>query len=99
MTAASSPYHFETLAIHAGQEADPATGAIATNQPPPAGARPRNLGFANATTKWGGVVYRTAWVFFEVKGGWDEFVEWSTKAANHQLAAALLIDLFARFAA
>jgi cystathionine gamma-lyase len=27
MTAASSPYHFETLAIHAGQEADPATGA------------------------------------------------------------------------
>jgi cystathionine gamma-lyase len=27
MVSESSPYHFETLAIHAGQEADPATGA------------------------------------------------------------------------
>jgi cystathionine gamma-lyase len=27
MTALSTPYHFETLAIHAGQDADPATGA------------------------------------------------------------------------
>ena len=39
--------------------ADPATGTIATNQPPPEGARPRNLGFANATTKWGGVEWST----------------------------------------
>ncbi|PYV83290.1 MAG: hypothetical protein DMG93_09125 [Acidobacteria bacterium] len=28
----------------------------------------------------------------------DEFVEWSTRAANYQLAASLPIDLFARFA-
>src|SRR5258708_16945915 len=35
--------------------ADPATGTIATNQLAPEGARPRNLGFAKATTKWGGV--------------------------------------------
>src|SRR5438105_15328713 len=42
--------------------ADPATGSIATNQPAPEGARPRNLGFANATTKWGGVEWSTfAW--------------------------------------
>src|SRR5690349_14479812 len=39
--------------------ADPATGTIATNQPAPAGARPRNLGFANATTEWGGVEWST----------------------------------------
>src|SRR5690349_24451815 len=39
--------------------ADPATGTIATNQPAPEGARPRNLGFANATTKWGGVEWST----------------------------------------
>jgi len=39
--------------------ADPATGAIATNQPAPEGARPRNLGYANATTKWGGVEWST----------------------------------------
>jgi len=32
--------------------ADPVTGTIATNQPAPEGARPRNLGFANATTNW-----------------------------------------------
>src|SRR5215831_7837536 len=37
--------------------ADPATGTIATNQPAPEGARPRNLGFANAT--WGGVEWST----------------------------------------
>jgi hypothetical protein len=39
--------------------ADPATGTIATNRPAPEGARPRNLGFANATTKWGGVEWST----------------------------------------
>src|SRR5690349_5833182 len=39
--------------------ADPGTGTIATNQPAPAGARPRNLGFANATTEWGGVEWST----------------------------------------
>ena len=39
--------------------ADPATGTIATNQPAPEGARPRNLGYANATTKWGGVEWST----------------------------------------
>src|SRR3981081_3932115 len=39
--------------------ADPATGTIATNQPAPEGARPRNLGFANAITKWGGVEWST----------------------------------------
>jgi hypothetical protein len=40
--------------------ADPATGTIATNQPAPEGARPRNLGFANAN--WDGVEWSTfAW--------------------------------------
>src|SRR5260370_29218862 len=39
--------------------ADAATSTIATNQPAPEGARPRNLGFANATTKWGGVEWST----------------------------------------
>src|SRR5260370_13735307 len=39
--------------------ADPATGTIATNRSAPEGARPRNLGFANATTKWGGVEWST----------------------------------------
>jgi hypothetical protein len=39
--------------------ADPATGTIATNQPAPEGSRPRNLGFANATTEWGGVEWST----------------------------------------
>src|SRR6516225_2210778 len=39
--------------------ADAATGTIATNQPAPEGARPRNLGFANATTRWGGVEWST----------------------------------------
>jgi len=39
--------------------ADAATSTIATNQPTPEGARPRNLGFANATTQWGGVEWST----------------------------------------
>ena len=39
--------------------ADAATSTIATNQPAPEGARPRNLGFANATTQWGGVEWST----------------------------------------
>src|SRR5262250_2098270 len=39
--------------------ADAATGTIATNQPAPEGARPRGLGFANATTAWGGLQWST----------------------------------------
>ena len=39
--------------------ADAATSTIATNQPAPEGARPRNLGFGNATTQWGGVEWST----------------------------------------
>ena len=39
--------------------ADAATGTIATNQPAPEGARPRNLGYGNAITKWGGVEWST----------------------------------------
>jgi hypothetical protein len=39
--------------------ADPATGTIATNQPAPEAARPRNLGFGNAIAKWGGVEWST----------------------------------------
>jgi hypothetical protein len=34
--------------------ADAATGTIATNQPAPAGERPRVLGFVNAPIQWGG---------------------------------------------
>jgi hypothetical protein len=34
--------------------ADPATQSIATNQPAPAGDRPRVLGFVNAPIEWGG---------------------------------------------
>jgi hypothetical protein len=36
--------------------------------------------------------------FDEVKEIADEFVEWSTKAANYLLAGSLPIYLFARFA-
>jgi hypothetical protein len=39
--------------------ADAATSTIATNQPAPDGARPRSLGYANATTEWGGVQWST----------------------------------------
>lgn len=39
--------------------ADAATSTIATNQPAPEGARPRGLGFANATTQWGGARWTT----------------------------------------
>jgi len=39
--------------------ADPATGTVATNQPAPEAARPRNLGFGNAIAKWGGVEWST----------------------------------------
>src|SRR5215471_9872424 len=39
--------------------ADAATSTIATNQPAPEGARPRSLGFANATTEWGGLQWST----------------------------------------
>jgi hypothetical protein len=39
--------------------ADATTSTIATNQPAPEGARPRNLGFANATTEWGGLQWST----------------------------------------
>src|SRR3982751_2645529 len=39
--------------------ADAATGTIATNQPAPEGARPRSLGFVNATAQWGGVEWST----------------------------------------
>jgi hypothetical protein len=34
--------------------ADAATGTIATNQPAPAGERPRVIGFVNAPVQWGG---------------------------------------------
>jgi hypothetical protein len=37
--------------------ADAATGTIATNQPAPAGARPRALGLVNAPLQWGGVTW------------------------------------------
>ena len=40
--------------------ADAATGTIATNQPAPAGERPRALGFVNAPIPWGG----TTWVAY-----------------------------------
>ena len=41
---------------------DPATGTIATNQPPPEADRPAALGFANAALNWGGVRWMTmAW--------------------------------------
>ena len=40
--------------------ADAATGTIATNQPAPAGDRPRALGFVNAPVQWGG----TTWVAY-----------------------------------
>jgi len=39
--------------------ADAATSTIATNQPAPDGVRPRSLGYANATTEWGGVQWST----------------------------------------
>src|SRR5688572_7356681 len=35
--------------------ADARTRTLATNQPPPAGERPRALGFANAPIEWGGI--------------------------------------------
>jgi hypothetical protein len=35
--------------------ADAATGTIATNQPAPAGDRPRVIGFVNAPVQWGGI--------------------------------------------
>ena len=37
--------------------ADAATGTSATNQPPPAGDRPRMLGFVNAPVPWGGTTW------------------------------------------
>ena len=37
--------------------ADAATGTIATNQPAPAGDRPRALGFVNAPVQWGGTTW------------------------------------------
>jgi hypothetical protein len=37
--------------------ADAATGTIATNQPAPAGERPRTLGFVNGPVQWGGVTW------------------------------------------
>ena len=37
--------------------ADAATGTIATNQPPPAGDRPREIGFVNAPVQWGGTTW------------------------------------------
>lgn len=42
--------------------ADAATGTIATNQPAPAGDRPRGLGFVNAPIQWGGATWSAyAW--------------------------------------
>jgi len=41
--------------------ADAATRTIATNQPAPAGDRPRALGFVNAPIQWGG----TTWVAYD----------------------------------
>ena len=37
--------------------ADAATGTIATNQPAPAGDRPRMIGFVNAPVQWGGITW------------------------------------------
>ena len=37
--------------------ADAATGTIATNQPAPAGDRPRVIGFVNAPVQWGGITW------------------------------------------
>lgn len=37
--------------------ADAASGTLATNQPAPAGDRPRILGFVNAPVQWGGVTW------------------------------------------
>ena len=37
--------------------ADAATGTIATNQPAPAGDRPRVIGFVNAPVQWGGTTW------------------------------------------
>ena len=37
--------------------ADAATGTIATSQPPPAGDRPRALGYVNAPVQWGGITW------------------------------------------
>jgi hypothetical protein len=37
--------------------ADAATGTIATNQPAPAGDRPRMIGFVNAPVPWGGTMW------------------------------------------
>ena len=37
--------------------ADAATGTVATNQPPPAGDRPRIIGFVNAPVQWGGTTW------------------------------------------
>jgi hypothetical protein len=37
--------------------ADAATGTIATNQPAPAGDRPRMIGFVNAPVPWGGTTW------------------------------------------
>jgi hypothetical protein len=37
--------------------ADAATGTIATNQPAPAGDRPRMIGFVNAPVQWGGTTW------------------------------------------
>jgi hypothetical protein len=39
--------------------ADPATKTIATSEPPPQGARPPALGFANAAMNWGGTRWTT----------------------------------------
>jgi hypothetical protein len=37
--------------------ADAATGTMATNQPAPAGDRPRALGYVNAPIQWGGITW------------------------------------------
>ena len=50
--------------------ADAATGTIATNQPAPEGPRPRSLGFANATTQWGGVTWTT--LVWQLMASFDE---------------------------
>jgi hypothetical protein len=50
--------------------ADPATKAIATNQPAPEGPRPAVLGFANAAMNWGGTRWTTiSWPFLAAMKG------------------------------
>jgi len=64
--------------------ADPVTGTLATNQPPPDAERPKALGYSNAAMKWG-------------KERWSTFL-WQqlTAADDHKRAQLMLHELFHR---